>query len=32
MQEQIDLIKVAFTEKIERLKGGDELPPGVIRW
>src|SRR5437773_634467 len=31
MHEQIDLIKVAFTEKIERLKGGDELPPGVIK-
>src|SRR5438128_1470736 len=31
MQEQIHLIKVAFTEKIERLKGGDELPPGVIK-
>src|SRR6266576_3749026 len=31
MQEQIDLIKVASTEKIERLKGGDELPPGVIK-
>src|SRR5216117_3323694 len=31
MQEQIDLIKVAFTEKIERLKGGDELPPGIIK-
>src|SRR2546422_9007289 len=31
MQEQIDLIKVAFNEKIERLKGGDELPPGVIK-
>src|SRR5207247_10620652 len=31
MQEQIDLIKVAFGEKIERLKGGDELPPGVIK-
>src|SRR5437667_5032602 len=31
MQEQIDLIKVAFTEKIERLKKGDELPPGVIK-
>src|SRR5437867_12998756 len=31
MQEQIDLIKVAFTEKLERLKGGDELPPGVIK-
>src|SRR5881296_932554 len=31
MQEQIDLIKVAFNEKIERLKSGDELPPGVIK-
>jgi DNA-directed RNA polymerase subunit beta len=31
MQEQIDLIKIAFSEKIERLKGGDELPPGVIK-
>jgi DNA-directed RNA polymerase subunit beta len=31
MQEQVDLIKVSFTEKIERLKGGDELPPGVIK-
>src|ERR1043166_7660340 len=31
MQEQIDLIKVTFNEKIERLKGGDELPPGVIK-
>ena len=24
-------IKIAFNEKIERLKGGDELPPGVIK-
>src|SRR6476660_3414243 len=31
MQEQIDLIKITFTDKIERLKGGDELPPGVIK-
>jgi DNA-directed RNA polymerase subunit beta len=31
MQEQIDLIKMSFSEKIERLKGGDELPPGVIK-
>src|SRR6185295_3106369 len=31
MQEQIDIIKIAFNEKIERLKGGDELPPGVIK-
>ena len=25
------LIKIAFDEKIERLKSGDELPPGVIK-
>src|SRR5437016_9260902 len=31
MQGQIYLIKDAFTEKIERLRGGDELPPGVIK-
>jgi DNA-directed RNA polymerase subunit beta len=31
MQEQIDGIKTLFTDKIERLKGGDELPPGVIK-
>ena len=31
MQEQIDHIKLAFNEKIDRLKAGDELPPGVIR-
>jgi DNA-directed RNA polymerase subunit beta len=31
MQEQIDHIKTTFNEKIERLKGGDELPPGVIK-
>src|SRR5262249_5461288 len=31
MQEQIDLIKNTFNEKIERLKSGDELPPGVIK-
>jgi DNA-directed RNA polymerase subunit beta len=31
MQEQVDLIKMFFGEKIERLKGGDELPPGVIK-
>ncbi|TMA30620.1 MAG: DNA-directed RNA polymerase subunit beta, partial [Deltaproteobacteria bacterium] len=31
MQEQIDVIKMAFNEKIERLKSGDELPPGVIK-
>jgi DNA-directed RNA polymerase subunit beta len=31
MQEQVDLMKLVFNEKIERLKGGDELPPGVIK-
>ncbi|MBI3398695.1 MAG: DNA-directed RNA polymerase subunit beta [Deltaproteobacteria bacterium] len=29
--EQIDLIKVVFDERIDRLKKGDELPPGVIK-
>jgi DNA-directed RNA polymerase subunit beta len=31
MHEQLSLIRMAFTEKLERLKSGDELPPGVIR-
>jgi len=31
MQEQLALIRMVFQEKIERLKGGDELPPGVIK-
>ncbi|MBI3786142.1 MAG: DNA-directed RNA polymerase subunit beta [Deltaproteobacteria bacterium] len=31
MQEQMSLIRMAFQERIERLKGGDELPPGVIK-
>jgi len=31
MQEQLSLIRMTFQEKIERLKGGDELPPGVIK-
>ncbi len=31
MHEQISLIRIAFQEKLERLKGGDELPPGVIK-
>ena len=29
--EQVDLIKMVFQDKINKLKGGDELPPGVIR-
>ena len=31
MQEQLSLIRLAFQEKLERLKSGDELPPGVIK-
>jgi DNA-directed RNA polymerase subunit beta len=31
MQEQLSLIRMVFQEKMERLKGGDELPPGVIK-
>ena len=31
MQEQLSAIRMLFQEKIERLKGGDELPPGVIK-
>ncbi|MBI3076569.1 MAG: DNA-directed RNA polymerase subunit beta [Deltaproteobacteria bacterium] len=31
MQEKIDLVKMVFEEKINRLKKGDELPPGVIK-
>jgi DNA-directed RNA polymerase subunit beta len=30
-KEQVETIRVAFAEKIERLKAGDELPPGVIK-
>jgi DNA-directed RNA polymerase subunit beta len=30
-QEQIDLVQMVFEEKINRLKKGDELPPGVIK-
>jgi DNA-directed RNA polymerase subunit beta len=29
--EQVKHIKAAFEDKIEKLKGGDELPPGVIK-
>nr|HPI40734.1 DNA-directed RNA polymerase subunit beta [Pseudobdellovibrionaceae bacterium] len=28
---QLDAVKMVFTEKIERLRKGDELPPGVIK-
>jgi DNA-directed RNA polymerase subunit beta len=30
-KEQIDLTKMVFQDKIQRIKSGDELPPGVIR-
>ena len=31
LSEQVDLIKVVFDERLNRLKRGDELPPGVIK-
>ncbi|MBI5886494.1 MAG: DNA-directed RNA polymerase subunit beta [Deltaproteobacteria bacterium] len=31
LDEQVDLIKMIFDERINRLKRGDELPPGVIK-
>jgi DNA-directed RNA polymerase subunit beta len=31
MQDQTNMVRVSFSEKIERLKRGDELPPGVIK-
>ncbi|GIW42856.1 MAG: DNA-directed RNA polymerase subunit beta [Candidatus Binatia bacterium] len=31
VQEQLSLIKTAIQERIDRLKAGDELPPGVIK-
>ncbi len=31
LDEQIKATKTVFTERIERLKSGDELPPGVIK-
>ncbi len=31
LREQIDFVKSVFNDKINRLKGGDELPPGVIK-
>ncbi|MBI3358190.1 MAG: DNA-directed RNA polymerase subunit beta, partial [Nitrospirae bacterium] len=32
MKEQIDILQMAYDEKIGRLRRGDELPPGVIKW
>jgi len=31
LSEQVDLIRTVFDERINRLKRGDELPPGVIK-
>ncbi len=31
LDEQISIIKMIFEEKIEKIKMGDELPPGVIK-
>jgi DNA-directed RNA polymerase subunit beta len=31
LEKRIDLIESYFAERIERLKAGDELPPGVIK-
>src|SRR6185295_15366540 len=28
---QLDAVKLIFNEKLDRLKKGDELPPGVIK-
>ncbi|MDO8462054.1 MAG: DNA-directed RNA polymerase subunit beta, partial [Deltaproteobacteria bacterium] len=31
MEEQTDLVKMVFDQKVSKLKKGDELPPGVIK-
>jgi len=31
VEEQMDLIRIVFNERIGKLKKGDELPPGVIK-
>ena len=31
VQDQVSLVQNAIQERIERIKGGDELPPGVIK-
>jgi DNA-directed RNA polymerase subunit beta len=31
MNEQVDMVKMIFGEKIDRIKRGDELPPGVVK-
>ncbi|MBI1909003.1 MAG: DNA-directed RNA polymerase subunit beta [Deltaproteobacteria bacterium] len=30
-EEQVDLVKMVFDQKVSKLKKGDELPPGVIK-
>ncbi|MEK7747761.1 MAG: DNA-directed RNA polymerase subunit beta [Nitrospirota bacterium] len=32
MKEQVDILQMNYDEKIGRLRRGDELPPGVIKW
>src|SRR5262249_29510318 len=31
-KEQIEILQTLYDEKVGRLKRGDELPPGVIKW
>ena len=31
LQQQIDIIKYVFDDKVQKLKRGDDLPPGVIK-
>lgn len=31
MEDQMDLVKMMYDQKVNRLKKGDELPPGVIK-
>ncbi len=31
MNEQVEMVKMIFSEKIDRIKRGDELPPGVVK-
>ncbi len=32
MKEEVDKLQMSFDEKVGRLRRGDELPPGVIKW
>jgi DNA-directed RNA polymerase subunit beta len=31
MQERVNMLRMSVQQKVERLRGGDELPPGVIK-